>query len=221
MDNPFYKSGPDARSDATRRPGADLPTELAAPVPVLMMFQTLPPPSRRTPVAVVVAGLDRLHPRANRPLYDSIVREGLLVSLSADGALPHRRDLLASQGLLAALTQATVVVEAAARSGALHVAVQARSFGRPVMAIPGPVTSAASSGTNRLIASGQADLVTSAEEVRARLTVGEVPGVETVVLRPGAGPAVGAWERVVAPSRPGSVEPDPHTRQVRHDIPLF
>lgn len=172
-------------------------------------------------VAVVVAGLDRLHPRANRPLYDKIVREGLLVSLSADGALPNRRDLLASQGLLAALTQATVVVEAAARSGALHVADQARSFGRPVMAIPGPVTSAASSGTNRLIASGQADLVTSAEEVRARLTVGEVPGVETVVLRPGAGPAVGAWERVVAPSRPGSVEPDPHTRQVRHDIPLF
>ena len=57
MDNPFYKSGPDARSDATRRPGADLPIEHAAPVPVLMKPQTLPPPSRRTPVAVVVAGL--------------------------------------------------------------------------------------------------------------------------------------------------------------------
>ncbi|WP_346103897.1 DNA-processing protein DprA [Pseudonocardia alni] len=79
-----------------------------------------------------------------------------------------RARVLDRNRLLAALGDATVVVEAAARSGVLHLAGAANASGRPVMAVPGPVTSALSVGTHRLIRDG-ATMVTGSGDVIAGL----------------------------------------------------
>ena len=83
------------------------------------------------------------------------------------GQLPQRRRFLARNRLIAALTAGTVVVEAGLRSGALNTARHARELGRPVMAVPGPVTSSASGGCHQLIRDGQATCITCAADVIA------------------------------------------------------
>jgi DNA processing protein len=67
--------------------------------------------------------------------------------------------------LVASLSDGVVVVEAGWRSGARNTASWARKLGRPVMAVPGPVTSASSTGCNRMIREGEARLVTHAGDV--------------------------------------------------------
>ena len=77
---------------------------------------------------------------------------------------PARHRFLVRNRLVAALTGATVVVEAGLRSGAANTAAWARALGRVVCAVPGPVTSSASAGCHELIRGG-AELVTRAEEI--------------------------------------------------------
>ena len=72
---------------------------------------------------------------------------------------------LSRNRLIAALTRGTVVVEAAVRSGALNTANWAERLNRPLMGVPGPVTSAPSQGVHQLIRTGAATLVTSGAEV--------------------------------------------------------
>jgi DNA processing protein len=118
-------------------------------------------------VAVLACGVDRVYPGGHGALFDRIAQEGLLISEWPPGAAPHRHRFLVRNRLIAALTRGTVVVEAAARSGALATARRARRLGRSVMAVPGPVTSAMSSGCHQLLrdASLGAVLVASAAHV--------------------------------------------------------
>jgi DNA processing protein len=117
-------------------------------------------------IAVLAAGLDRLYPAGHEQLFDRIEQGGgLLVSELPPGSAPTRWRFLQRNRILAALSGATVVVEAGHRSGSLNVAGQAHSLGRPVGAVPGPVTSAASAGCNRLVQDGVASLVTDAQDV--------------------------------------------------------
>jgi len=81
------------------------------------------------------------------------------------GAHPTRARFLTRNRLIAALTRGTVVVEAAARSGATNTAGWADKLSRPVMAVPGPVTSAMSVGCHRLVREDGASLVTCAADV--------------------------------------------------------
>jgi DNA processing protein len=83
------------------------------------------------------------------------------------GSAPHQHRFLVRNRLIAALTRGTVVVEAAARSGAVATANRARDLGRPVMAVPGPVTSAMSVGCHELVRAEdqRAHLVTCAAHV--------------------------------------------------------
>lgn len=116
-------------------------------------------------VAVLATGLDRLYPVGNQPLFDRIKESGgLLVSELPPGSAPTRWRFLQRNRLLAALAGATVVVEAGYRSGSLNVAGQAHSLGRPIGAVPGPVTSAASAGCHRLLQEGIATIVTDARD---------------------------------------------------------
>jgi len=78
--------------------------------------------------------------------------------------VPARHRFLVRNRLIAGLSGGTVVVEAGLRSGAQRTAADARSLGRPVMAVPGPVTSGRSAGCHRMIRDG-AVLVTRVEEV--------------------------------------------------------
>ncbi len=118
-------------------------------------------------VIVSAGGLDQPYPPSHRRLFDQVRDTGLLISESPPGSAPRRRRFLTRNRLIAALSTGVVVVEAARRSGALNTANHCRRLGRPLMAVPGPVTSAASAGCHDLLADPRRDvqLVTNAAEV--------------------------------------------------------
>jgi DNA processing protein len=116
-------------------------------------------------VAVLACGIDRAYPAAHQRLLDHLAEYGAVVSELAPGCAPTRLRFLARNRLIAALSRGTVVVEAAVRSGALNTASWTSLLNRPLMAVPGPVTSAPSAGAHELIRSGAAALVTRAEDV--------------------------------------------------------
>ena len=117
-------------------------------------------------VAVLAGGLDRVYPVGHEQLFERIEQSGgLLVSELPPGSTPTRWRFLQRNRILAALSAATVIVEAGHRSGSLNVAGQAHSLGRPVGAVPGPVTSPASAGCHRLVQEGIASLVIDAQDV--------------------------------------------------------
>lgn len=123
---------------------------------------------QNTPTIVVQAsGIDLPYPSPHRNLIDAVANNGIVVTAEEPGAKPQRDRFLYRARLLAALTQGSVIVEACVRSGALTVARSAREFERFVGAVPGPVTSAASTGVHQLLKTGTVTLVTSAEEVVA------------------------------------------------------
>jgi DNA processing protein len=115
-------------------------------------------------IAVLGCGPDTAYPAAHRSLWRRICEEGLVLSELPPGAAPWRWTFPARNRIMAALTGMTVVVEAAARSGSLITADLAADLGRDLGAVPGPVTSRASAGTNSLLAGG-ACLVRDAQDV--------------------------------------------------------
>lgn len=121
-------------------------------------------------VAVVASGLDNPYPSANRRLAEAVVGHGALVSELPPGHHPTRHAFLARNRIIAALSSAVVVVEAAHRSGAKNTATWANELGRAVLAVPGPVTSSMSATPHRLIREGEATLVTCASEVEAAIS---------------------------------------------------
>jgi DNA processing protein len=121
--------------------------------------------ARGPTVAVLACGADRAYPAGHKSLIDYIADVGLVVSEAAPGCSPTRIRFLARNRVIAGLSRGAVVVEAAVRSGALNTASWAGGLGRPVMAVPGPVTSAPSAGVHQLIRARDALLVTSGEEV--------------------------------------------------------
>jgi DNA processing protein len=102
-------------------------------------------------LAVLACGVDRPYPAAHGALFSRIAETGLLVSEWPPGCAPLRHRFLVRNRLIAALTRGTVVVEAAARSGAQATAKRARRLGREVLVVPGPVTSAMSVGCHELL----------------------------------------------------------------------
>lgn len=119
-------------------------------------------------VAISAAGVDRASPMANYSLFQRMYEQGAVVSEVPLGSVPSKHRFLVRNRLIAALTQATVVVEAASRSGALSTARHAEDLQRAVFAIPGPVTSALSAGCHSLIRTGSAKLAaTPADVLRA------------------------------------------------------
>lgn len=117
-------------------------------------------------VAVMAGGVDRLYPAGNSDMLERVLDGGVVVSEVPPGFAPHRQRFL-SRNRLIATVRATVVVEAAYRSGALSTARHAAAMVRPVCAVPGPVTSASSAGCHGLIRDGLASLVTSGADVAA------------------------------------------------------
>jgi DNA processing protein len=116
-------------------------------------------------VAVLACGIDRPYPVGHSSLFERIVEEGLLVSEWPPGAAPHRHRFLIRNRVIAAATRGTVVVEAAARSGARQTLGRARRLGRATMAVPGPVTSALSVGCHEELRRLGTRLVTTVAEI--------------------------------------------------------
>lgn len=106
------------------------------------------------PIGVVGSGLDVVYPRANRALWAAVAGRGLLLSECALGAPPVAWRFPARNRLIAALADVVVVVESHARGGSLSTVAEAARRDRTVLAVPGPVRSPASAGTNQLLADG-------------------------------------------------------------------
>lgn len=129
-------------------------------------------------VMVAACGLDRSYPARNQALFNEIVQKkaGAIISEYPPGTPPQRHRFLTRNRLVAALSQGTVVTEAAWRSGALNTLSWASGLGRVAMAVPGPVTTAGSLGCHERIRTGQAEMVCSGDEVRSLL--GAIGGLD-------------------------------------------
>lgn len=122
--------------------------------------------ARGRAVVILPCGVDQPYPSSNAHLFDAVVDNGgLLVSEYAPGTGPTRHRHVARARLLAALSAATVIVEAGRRSHAHAVATAARTYGRPVWGVPGPISSATSAGVHDLIHTGTARLTTTPDDL--------------------------------------------------------
>jgi DNA protecting protein DprA len=112
-------------------------------------------------IAVLATGVDINYPAGNARLFAEIQENGALVSEVMPGVTGYPNRFLTRNRIIAALSRATLVVEAAFRSGSLRTARDAAELMRPVMAIPGPISSPTSEGCHRLIGERSAEIVTS------------------------------------------------------------
>jgi len=117
-----------------------------------------------TTIALLAGGVDRAYPAGHTRLLEQIAAQGAIASEVPCGSSPTRWRFLQRNRLIAALADATVVVEAGWRSGSLNTAGHAAALGRPLGAVPGPVTSAASAGCHRLLREFDARCITSADD---------------------------------------------------------
>lgn len=119
-------------------------------------------------VGVLGSGIDVVYPPQNRELFRRVRRDGLLLTELAPGEEPAAGNFPRRNRLIAALSEGVLVVEMAAKSGAQHTVTYALELGREVFAVPGPIGSPTSEGTNQLLKEG-ARLVTSAADILEEL----------------------------------------------------
>ena len=116
-------------------------------------------------VAVLACGVDVAYPVSHRGLLTRISEAGVVVSEAPPGAKPHKHRFLIRNRLIAALSQGTLVVEAALRSGSLSTSNWAQVLGREVWGIPGPITSATSAGVHTAIRNNVMKLAASSQDI--------------------------------------------------------
>ena len=116
-------------------------------------------------IAFLAGGVDRFCPSGHEELLSDIVESGAVVSEMPCGAAPTKWRFLERNRLIAASSCATVVLEAGWRSGTINTAGHAAGLGRPLGAVPGPVTSPTSSGCHKLLREYDAVCVTNAAEM--------------------------------------------------------
>lgn len=134
-----------------------------------------------TTVAVLGCGIDRDYPRAHATLAAEVVARGAIVSEYPPGVEPAPWRFPARNRIVAGLADATIVVEARDRSGALITADLALDEGRYVLAVPGEITNALSRGTNHLLRLG-ATPVTGVGDILAVLGLHAKPATPAAVL---------------------------------------
>jgi DNA processing protein len=120
-------------------------------------------------VALLAGGAERAYPAGHTRLIDDVAETGVVLSEVPCGSAPTKWRFLQRNRLIAALSDATVVVEAGWRSGSLNTAGHAAALSRQLGAVPGPITSATSAGTHRLLREFGAACITSAQDVREML----------------------------------------------------
>lgn len=119
-------------------------------------------------VGVLGHGIDKIYPSDNRHLFKRVRERGLLISELPPGEEPLAGNFPRRNRLIAALSAGVLVVEMGEKSGARHTVDYALEMGKEVFAVPGPIGSPASMGTNQLLKDG-ARLVTSARDVLEEL----------------------------------------------------
>jgi DNA processing protein len=106
------------------------------------------------PIGVVAGGLDRPYPVRHRHLWDEVAAAGLLLSEAPLGTPNEAWRFPARNRIIAALADVVVVIESHAGGGSMITADEALARGRTVLAVPGPIRSPASAGTNSLLRDG-------------------------------------------------------------------
>lgn len=125
-------------------------------------------------VAVLGTGIDVPYPRGHARLHAQIAEQGLVLSESPAGASAFRGCFPRRNRIIAALAQVTIVVEAGHKSGALLTAKNALDLGRTVAAVPGPMDSPSSEGSNQLLRDG-AQVIASVDDALALAGFGPEP----------------------------------------------
>ena len=139
-----------------------------------------------TTIAVQANGLHRLYPTSNRRLGEDIIRRGgAIISELEEGVEPMQHRFLERNRLVSGMSDAVIVVEAAARSGTLNTAAHALVQGVELLAVPGHITSSMSAGCNQLLRQGATPvtctddvlqvLFPSHQPVQAPLPIGATP----------------------------------------------
>jgi DNA processing protein len=116
-------------------------------------------------VVVLAGGVDCPYPLAHSNLFTDASKNGALISEHPAGTPSRKHNFLERNRIIAGLAFGTLIVEAAFKSGAIRTALDTVKLLRPVMAIPGPISSPLSAGVNRLIAERVAELVTSVWQI--------------------------------------------------------
>lgn len=127
-------------------------------------------------IAVLAGGLGKLYPPEHKELAERVVQQGALISEMPMGMSPLPDLFPRRNRIISGLSRATIIVEAATKSGALITARLAGEQGREVLAVPGPLDSEASEGPHQLIRSG-AILIRSVDDVLEALS--SLPEIET------------------------------------------
>ncbi|GGG50011.1 DNA-processing protein DprA [Hymenobacter glacieicola] len=120
-------------------------------------------------VGVMATGLDKLYPPAHRKTAEKMLTQGGLLTEFPFGTQPDKYNFPARNRIIAGLADGTVVVEAARKGGALITADLAQSYDRDVLAVPGPLGSAASEGCHELIKANKAALYSEPEDLEQLL----------------------------------------------------
>jgi len=135
-------------------------------------------------IAVLACGVDHPYPAGHAELFEAITGDGLVISEWPPGSRPTRLRFLVRNRVIAALSRGTVIVEAGERSGALNTARHAVELSKPLMAVPGPVTSAQSAGCHKILRDWNGSCVTSAADIAVMLArAGEELPPEALMVR--------------------------------------
>ncbi len=105
-------------------------------------------------VAVMASGIDHVYPPENQSLYDSIVKQGAIITEQPFGAAPHAHSFPGRNRIISGISFGTVVVEASLKSGSLITSRFALDQNREVFAVPGSPMDPRCKGTNNLIKQG-------------------------------------------------------------------
>lgn len=132
-------------------------------------------------IAILGTGVDVPYPAAHRELHRQIAQSGLVVSENGPGRWAHQGAFPRRNRIIAALAGATIVIEAGHKSGALNTAAHALNINRPVAAVPGPIDSPQSAGTNHLLRDG-AIVIASVEDALALAGISHAPQSEPIQL---------------------------------------
>jgi DNA processing protein len=128
-------------------------------------------------IAIMAGGVDRLYPSGNTELLNRVMAQNAVISEQAPGSNPTKWRFLQRNRLIAAISNATIVVEAGKRSGAINTAHHASELQRPLGVVPGPINSPASAGCHALIRENPDSLVTSAQDAINLVTGNWVPEI--------------------------------------------
>ena len=123
--------------------------------------------------AVLASGVDTIYPDQHTKAAQEMTELGGLISENPPGTKPDARLFPARNRIIAGLCDATLVVEAASKGGALITANIANSYDKAVFAVPGNLGSDASEGTNKLIAQQRAMAYTGIEDLKFQMNWGE------------------------------------------------